>query len=251
MNRATFFDIIRNDLKPLDRETVAGIEALLDAGKYLPLHHMANVLAQVRRETGDWMAPIKETVMPWHKNKNPTDAEVIRRLDRAFAAGKLPWVKAPYWRDGEFGRGQIQLTHAANRAKFGISKRDDLLKMPVSAHVAVTGMRMGLFTGHKLGDYDFPGAIHNPPDDNPRRIVNGRDGSDADVAASHVMFAAALLAGGWGHVTETPKSEHVAPVTLTRVVAQEPAQSERQSGWLARVKMFFGVLAAIFRRWRG
>ena len=230
MNRATFFDIIRNDLKPLDRETVAGIEALLDAGKYLPLHHMANVLAQVRRETGGWMAPIKETVMPWHKNKNPSDAEVLRRLDRAWAARKLPGVKAPYWRDGEFGRGQIQLTHAANRAKFGISNRDDLLKMPVSAHVAVTGMRMGLFTGHKLGDYNFPGAIHNPPDDNPRRIVNGRDGSDAEVAASHVMFAAALLAGGWGHVTETLKAEHVVPVVLTPVVAQESAKSERQSG---------------------
>jgi len=200
MNRAEFFDAIRPAMGPTATATVAGIEALLDAGEGLSLQHMANVLAQVRRETGGWMAPIKETVMPVHKNKNPSDKEVIRRLDVAFAAGKLPWVKAPYWRDGEFGRGQIQLTHAINRAKFGITNRDDLLRLDVSARVAVEGMRDGKFTGKKLSDYVLPAAINNPPGTNPRRIVNGRDGSDAEVATSHVMFAAALKTAGWGAV---------------------------------------------------
>jgi hypothetical protein len=224
MNRAAFFDAIRRDMKPLAPETVTGIEALLDAGRDLPLHHMANVLAQVSRETGGWMAPIKETVMPWHKNKNPSDAEVIRRLDRAFAAGKLPWVKVAYWRDGEFGRGQVQLTHAANRAKFGISMRDDLLHLPISAMIAVRGMRDGMFTGRKLSDYDFPAAINNPPSTNPRRIVNGKDGSDADVAKSHIMFAAALQAGGWASVVVR------LPVVVRQPVdVSQPAQSDRQS----------------------
>jgi hypothetical protein len=220
MNRAKFFNSIRPDMGSLATETVAGIEALLDAGRDLPLHHMANVLAQVRRETGGWMAPIKETVMPWHKNKNPSDKEVIRRLDRAFAKGQLPWVKTPYWRDGEFGRGQVQVTHAVNRVKFGITDRDDLLRLDVSARVAVEGMRDGKFTRRKLADYDFPDAIHNPPNANPRRIVNGRDGSDAEVAASHNMFATALVAGGWGtqaHVAPAPTPVqptpfHVLPV---------------------------------------
>jgi len=235
MNRTAFFDIIRRDMA-MARETVAGIEALLDAGRDLPLDHMANVLAQVRRETGGWMAPIKETVMPRHKNKNPTDKEVMRRLERAWAARKLLGVKAPYWRDGEFGRGQMQLTHARNRAKFGISNRDDLMLLPISAMVAVRGMRDGMFTGRKLADYDFPGAIHNPPDTNPRRIVNGHDGSDSEVAASHVMFAAALLAGGWGTVKES--------LTVAAPVAvQEPAQSERQS----RLTDLLAFIVAWFR----
>jgi hypothetical protein len=191
--RSEFFDKIRPAFGgKLAPETVAGIEALLDAGRDLPLHHMANVLANVRRETGGLMYPIKETVMPWHKDKHPSDAEVIRRLNVAYANGRLPWVKTPYWRGGEFGRGQIQVTHEANRKKFGITNRDDLLKLTVSAQVAVDGMSRGLFRGKKLSDYTFPRDLKNPPSTNPRRIVNGEDGSDAEVAASHLMFAEAL-----------------------------------------------------------
>lgn len=200
MNRTTFYDKIRPHLK-LDKFAVDGINALLDAGQGLPLHHMANVLAQVRRETGGLMGPIKETVMPYHKDKNPSDAEVIRRLNNAFSSGQLPWVKTVYWRDGEFGRGQIQVTHKPNRLKFGVTNRDDLLKLEVSARVAVQGMSKGMFTGRKLSDYTFPSSLDAAPDHNPRRIVNGKDGSDADVAKFHRQFAAALEAAGWGNAT--------------------------------------------------
>ena len=197
MNRAAFFDAIRPHLT-LDQFAVDGVEALLDAGDGLPLHHMANILAQVRRETGGIMGPIKETVFDYHKDKNPTDQEVMLRLDRAWAKGQLPWVDEPYWRDGWFGRGQIQITHRSNYAKFGISNPADALKPHISAHVAVKGMVEGLFTGKKLADYAFPAALNNPPASNPRRIVNGQDGSDAQVAGFHRQFAAALEAGGWG-----------------------------------------------------
>jgi hypothetical protein len=144
------------------------------------------------------MAPIKETVAPSHADKDPSDMEVIRRLDRAYAAGKLPWVKSPYWREGWFGRGQIQLTHKANYAKFGIAQPAGALLPHVSAHVAVTGMRDGMFTGRKLADYSFPADLDAPPDRNPRRIVNGKDGSDVQVAKFHRQFAAALIKAGWG-----------------------------------------------------
>jgi len=197
MNRQTFFEAYRRKFGAMQQATVDGINALLDAGRDLPLQHMANVLAQVRRETGGWMAPIKETVMPWHDDKNPTDATVIRRLDAAFAKGQLKGVKSPYWREGEFGRGQIQLTHKTNRMKFGIENRDDLLRPHISAMVAVRGMREGLFRGKKLADYDFPAAIYYSPDNNPRRIVNGKDGSDSEVAVSHTAFSAMLTAAGW------------------------------------------------------
>ncbi len=213
MNRTRFFNHVRDHFGGrLDVDHVAGMSALLDAGKGMPLHHMANVLAQVRRETGGLMMPIKETVMAHHKNKHPTDKEVIARLDRAFKAGKLKWVKTPYWRDGWFGRGQIQITHKANYAKFGISDPEDALRPHISAHIAVRGMRDGMFTGKKLADYRFPDDLSAPPARNPRRIVNGQDGSDADVAAFHRQFAEALEWAGWGRANETPKTEHVAPV---------------------------------------
>lgn len=211
MNRTSFYAALRARGNAafgtsLSQRQVYGMDALLDTGAGLPLHHMANVLAQVHRETGGRMYPIKETVFASHKDKNPTDAEVIRRLDRAFAAGKLRGVRAPYWRDGWFGRGQIQITHLANYAKFGISDPNDALRLPISARIAVVGMRDGTFTGRKLTDYTFPGALDLPPAQNPRRIVNGPDGSDAEVARHHRAFAAALEAAQWGAQAPTQRS---------------------------------------------
>lgn len=231
MIRAKFFDAIRPAFSgKLDQDQVNGMNALFDAGQDLPLHHMANVLAQVRRETGGIMGPIKETVMASHKNRNPSDADVVKRLEKAFAAGKLPWVKTPYWRGvpSWFGRGQIQITHRANYAKFGITAPDDALKLHISAHVAVTGMRDGLFTGRKLGDYRFPQALSSPPAMNPRRIVNGQDGSDAQVARYHRQFAAALEAAHWG-VSGSMAVNH-APRTAE---ALQDVPAAPRGGWLA------------------
>ena len=236
MNRAQFFDVVRRSFdEPMTQPQVDGIEALLDAGRELPLHHMANVLAQVRRETAGYMSPIKETVMPWHKNKTPSDAEVIRRLNVAWKARKLKGVKAPYWHDGWFGRGQIQITHKANYDRFGVTK-EQALDLPTSARIAVRGMRDGMFTGKKLSDYDFPAALGHAPAMNPRRIVNGQDGSDGEVALFHRQFAAALRSAGWVHVNETPKTEHVRP----DVLKPEP----RVSVW----RFIWAALAAVFVR---
>ena len=199
MDKSKFYSAIRPAFGgKLDANQVSGMDALLDAGKDLPLQHMAYVLANVRRETGGGMYPIKETVMPWHKDKNPSDAEVKRRLDEAWRKDQLTGVKAPYWRDGAFGRGQIQLSRPTNYAKFGISNYSDALKLPVSAHIAVVGMRDGLFTGRALSGYVFPAAVDHMPSLNPRRIVNGNDGSDKEVAGFHKQFAAALVLAGWG-----------------------------------------------------
>ncbi len=237
MNRSTFFAEIRPAFGALNTAQVEGMEALLDAGAGLPLHHMANILAQVRRETGGYMSPIKETVMPHHKNKNPSDAEVIRRLDNAFAAGKLKWVKTPYWRDGWFGRGQIQLTHRANYLKFGITNPENAMHLAVSAKVAVRGMVEGMFTRRKLADYDFPAAIDAPPAQNPRRIVNGQDGSDREIARFHRDFANALAAAGWS--VSPPKP----PVSAPKPPAA-PTPAPASTGTLARL---WAALVA----WRG
>ena len=219
MNPAAFFAAIRPAFgNRLSQPQVDGMQAILDAAranKVTDVHHVAHVLAHVRRETGGYMSPIKETVYPSHKNKNPTDAEVMQRLERAWARGQLRWVKKPYWRDGAFGRGPLQITHWKNYEKIGQAIGVDLRGKPdlaldptVGGKIAVIGMRDGLFTGKKLSDYSFPAALDASPKNNPRRIVNGQDGSDAEVAKFHRQFHAALVKAGWtgGHVKETPVS---------------------------------------------
>jgi hypothetical protein len=56
----------------------------------------------------------------------------------------------------------------------------------------VIGMAEGSFTGKKLADYRFPDALDAPPASNPRRIINGADGTDAKVAALHRKYYHAL-----------------------------------------------------------
>lgn len=232
MNNAAFFDAMRKHFGGrLSDYQVQGMSALLLAGADLPLQHMANVLAQVRRETGDHMAPIKETVMPYHKDKNPSDATVIARLDKAWKAGKLRGVKEPYWRDGWFGRSQIQLSHRRNYERMGLAIGVDLLRNPqlalnldVSAKIAVTGMRDGMFTGKRLSDYRFPEAVDNPAATNPRRIVNGPDGSDKEVARFHRQFAAALEAARFGREAPAQPQPQEDPLPQS-----EPAKPSKSS----------------------
>ena len=211
-NSKVFFDSIRKSVfgGRMNQGQVEGIQSLLDSAirnKVTNPHHVANILAQVTRETGKIMLPIKETVYASSKDKNPSDATVIKRLDTAFAKGQLKGVKTPYWRNGGFGRGQIQLSHltpGGNYDKFGKLLKLPLMTNPslaldpvVSADVAVIGMRDGIFRTKKLADYNFPKDLDNPQATNPRRIVNGNDGSDAEVAKYHRAYYAALVEACW------------------------------------------------------
>jgi predicted chitinase len=203
-------------------ENVIGTEAIVDAAinhRIVEPHHVANMLAETYHETGGYMFPIKETVYASHKDKNPSDATVIARLNKAWAAGQLSWVKTPYWKDGWFGRGQIQLTHEKNYLKAGTAIGVDLVKNPdkmldpkVSAEVVVIGMRDGLFTGKKLSDYNFPSALAADVDENPRRIINGKDGTDGDVAKYHKVFYDALIKAGYSLPDVPPVTKPVEPV---------------------------------------
>lgn len=212
LNRADFFAALRKDTSPLfgkrlSQSAVEGIEAILDAAErhqVTDIDHVAQMLAQVYHETGTYMLGIKETVMPSHKDKRPSDATVIARLNKAWAAGQLPWVTTAYWRDGAFGRGPIQLTHWKNYLKMGAALGIDLRNNPdlaldtkVGADIVVVGMSQGLFTGKKLSDFEFPACLYLDWEKHPRRIVNGKDGTDADIAKYHVAFRTALLAGGY------------------------------------------------------
>ena len=230
MNREAFYAYLRSkEVGPfgtsLSQRQVDGIEALLDAGvaSNLPIAHMANVLSQVHHETGGGMYPVKETVYPASKDKNPSDKTVIGRLDRAWGAGKLPWVSEPYWRDGWFGRGVIQLTHRDNYKRMSsvvgydlVSNPELALDVPISAAIAVEGMRLGLFTGKKLSSYSSGGIFDHQ---GARAIVNGdrskKHGSltiGQKVEANAKKFESALLASNWmGLFSQEPAPEPQSP----------------------------------------
>lgn len=187
-----FFGSVRQSLfgGKLDPGQVEGCEAILKASAGMPRDHRAYLLATAFHETARSMQPIKETVMPHHKTKDPSDAEVIRRLDLAWAQGKLGQVKTPYWRDGWFGRGYVQLTHRENYARAGREMGIDLLGNPglamVPDHAAAIlarGCAEGWFTGRKLADFGTYEAM--------RRVVNGTDRA-AEIAGHARAFEAAL-----------------------------------------------------------
>ena len=148
----------------------------------------AYILATAYWETARIMKPIKETVMPHHRDKNPSDAEVIRRLD-AWAK-RIGRTSNIYWREGWFGRGYVQLTHKANYERAARELSVDLvgnpslaMRLDIAAKVLVRGMMQGWFTGRKLSDYDDYL--------NSRRVVNAMDKA-ADIAAIAERYEAVL-----------------------------------------------------------
>ncbi|SMD02464.1 glycoside hydrolase family 19 protein [Rhizobium sp. RU36D] len=194
-NPTTFFAYIRR--APfggrLTQGQIDGVNAILDAWEYFKLtdhRWLANILAQVFHETGGRILPVRETFAS-------TDKAAIANLEKAWKAGKLSSVKTPYWREGWFGRGQIQITHKANYLKLGQRLGVDLVKNPaktldpvIGARIAIVGMAEGLFTGKKLGDF----FSHNTDDPvGARAIVNGSNKAKL-IATYHKAFLDAIEA---------------------------------------------------------
>lgn len=203
LDRPFFFARVR--LKPfggrLTQRQVDGLGAIVDgwrlrtgddtdgAGRC----ELAYVLATAFHETAATMRPVRETLAG-------TDGEAIRRLETAFAAGRMKHVRTPYWRrDGEgrtwLGRGLVQLTHRRNYEAMSEVTGIDLvadparaMEMDVSVAILIEGMRRGSFTGHRLDDYFAPGRQDWV---GARRIVNGTDRAEL-VAEYGRAFARAL-----------------------------------------------------------
>lgn len=156
MDRSKFYKYLKNNLSPkLSQGQVDGLEACLNEGerRKVKKEYLAAILAECWHETGGQMEPVKETVYASSTDRNPSDETVIKRLDSSYAKGQLTWVKTPYWKDGWFGRGLIQLTHKANYDKFGVTK-DTSLDLKESVRVAFDGILTGGFTGKKASNYD-------------------------------------------------------------------------------------------------
>lgn len=178
----------------LTKSQVSGMETLLDVWSREGTgddRHLAYVLATVFHETGGRMVPVRETFAT-------SDAQAIRRLDAAKAAGRLPQVKTPYWRAGWFGRGPVQVTHETNYRKVGQALGVDLVNNPgllldpvVGARSAVLGMVMGLFVSRQTLAKYFNETKDDP--EGARRIVNGTDKASL-IAGYHLAFLDSIKA---------------------------------------------------------
>lgn len=211
LNRTTFFAYVRKSPfgGKLSQSQVDGMTAILDEWekrRLSDIRWLAYMLATAFHETGARMQPVRETFAT-------SDAQAIARLDKAYAAGKLPQVSKPYWRPNAaglayFGRGLPQITHEANYAKFGIAKTpNDALKMPVAVRIMFDGMINAKFTKYRLSDF-FNSTIDDPI--GARRIVNGQDKAKL-IAGYHNSFLSALNAAKETYIDDGRKEDYIAP----------------------------------------
>jgi len=236
LNLDTFFAYVRrapfgNRLLSAQVEGCKRLLATCAAEGVSDRRQVAYVLASVFHETGGRMQPVREGFAD-------SDAQAVARLEKAWREGKLGKVKAPYWRDGWFGRGDIQITHRENYAKLGLAIGVDLIKRrelaldpKVSARIAVIGMRDGLFRkGHLLAAYFPPGRAECLPEA-ARAIVNG--GGDK----------AKLIAGYWkSFVDAIGAAEQVLqPADVVPEAAKPDDVPPSQSGSVGTVAVATGV----------
>jgi hypothetical protein len=216
MDKKLFFEVAKSAVfggKPLNQGQVNGCEILLDACQRhrMPTNDVAYILATAHWETGGTMLPVIETRTAKDKT-NPSVDTAIRRLNASFKAGKLKWVKTPYWRkdaDGKswLGRGYPQLTHKTNYEKASkivgvdlVANPERMLEPEIAAEVMVVSMRDGGFTGKKLRDFidlsDDSDAIDRREYLKARAIVNGKDRA-SEIADLAIGYERALRASGY------------------------------------------------------
>jgi len=198
INRDFFFDHIRESLfkGSLRQSQLDGMIAILDKWEAESStdddRWLAYMLGTTHHETGRTMQPVRETFAV-------TDDDAIRRLEKAWGAGKLPWVKTPYWRrdaDGKswFGRGFVQLTHKTNYQKLStaidvdlITDPDQAMDLDTALKVLFVGMRQALFTTAKLSDF-FNVSKENWVQ--ARKIINGLESADLVASYAKTYYAA-------------------------------------------------------------
>jgi predicted chitinase len=200
-----------------------GMEVILtewEKRRLTELSWLAYMLATAFHETAHTMQPVIETFNAARDKTNPSVETAIARLDAAWAAGRLKWVKSPYWRKDAngmswLGRGFVQLTHKFNyvtaQRKLGLpfSTRPEIaLQVAPACQVMFQGMIEGWFTSHKLAEFRKPdGTFHFVK---ARMIINGLDRAE-EIAGHARQFHAALVAAADDRVTPSLPPPDVEP----------------------------------------
>jgi hypothetical protein len=181
LDREKFFHGYRTAFGRLGQSQVEGLNALLAAAEADPtlsdLRWLAYMFSTVQHECAGTWRPIEEygkgAGRPYGTPVVVTDPQ-----------GKKH-------RNVYYGRGYVQLTWRSNYEKMGRLLKNRLLYNPalalrpaVAYRIMSLGMRRGIFTGKKLGDY-IAGARRDYV--NARRIINGRDQAEK-LARNAVKF---------------------------------------------------------------
>lgn len=255
MNRSAFYASARARASgifgtSLSQGQVDGTEAILNEAERrgTPLKQLAYILATAYHESAHTMQAVRETLAK-------TDDGAINALEKAWKAGKLTWVKTPYWRkdaDGKswFGRGLVQITHKANYQKLGLIIGVDLVKDPSKAldldtavQILFEGMELGSFTGKSLRDYivdsraDYEGA---------RRIVNGTDKA-ALIAGYARAFEKSLVDAGYKAIKPADPGAEVGSAPPTPVTQVTPAPDPAPATIEPAPAPSGGLLSSLFR----
>lgn len=255
MDRSRFYAALRRRGSgvfgtSLTQAQVDGIEAILAACAGLRLPFVAYILATAYHETAYTMQPVRETLAS-------TDDQAVARLERAWKAGRLKWVKTPYWRKDEngqtwLGRGYVQLTHKINYARAGKELGVELVRDPglamqptVAALILVRGSMEGWFTRKKLPDFAAGDGFDYV---NARRVINGDvKGNGPKIAAEAKAFEAALIEAGW--TAERPKVTPIRPTIAPPPSTPDPAKPAPKFSLIAVVLAAAAV--ALSQIWEG
>lgn len=229
MDRKALFESVRGPLfnGVLSATQRQGIEVILDEWDARPelsdLRWLAYMLATTHHETARAMVPVIETRQSKERT-NPSVETAIKRLEAAWKAGKMPWVRRAYWRKDAngvswLGRGKPQVTHEANyrkaEQKTGIpfhSNPDLMLTDPAATKAMFSGMIDGWFTGKKLRDY-FRGTTCRWRE--ARQIINRLESADKVAGYARQYYSALTLA--------CERDEHI-PAAPTRLMDSKIVQ---------------------------
>src|SRR5262245_34139960 len=177
IDHAAFFNAYRDAYGRLSQSTIAGIELLgghmeKDA-EITDLRWAAYMLATVKHECANTWLPITEKGNKSYFDKYETGTTLGNGLGNTEPGDGWKFR----------GRGYVQITGRANYQKMtsvlGLGPEENLVNDPEQAlrpaiayRIMSVGMRTGLFTGKKLGDYIDAKACDYK---NARRIINGLD----------------------------------------------------------------------------